>query len=74
MKVLSFEFRVLRSHIGSEEGAHAPSRVPTGALAGRSAACLPPITCPRCVPRGRGTLHARARALPRVWKLSEVQA
>ena len=46
-------------------GAHAPSRVPTGALAGRvgRARDCGRTSRPPCFPRGRGKPHARARAL-----------
>ena len=49
-------------------GAHAPPRVPAGALAGRSRTGSSHQTVshagPSCFPRGRGKRHARARALP----------
>jgi hypothetical protein len=51
-------------------GAHAPSRVPTGALAGWLEGGLRPSPVPSSSPvgsAGRQTQHARARALPADW-------
>ena len=62
------ERRIYPNPCSSVRGAHAPPRVATGALTGRSRADTTHqgVNCARlpCFPRGRGKLHAGARSLP----------